>query len=261
MKIVSFDVGIKNLSFCIVDEKEKIIKWENINLSDSPIRGDKQIALICELDNRPCLLDADIILIEKQPRFNPTMRVMGGCIKTYFLMRGVIDNSKKMKVLEYSPKHKLQCYEGPKVEVTGCNQYVKNKKLSIIYCRKMIIYEDQKFIDLFNVSKKKDDLADSYLQGISYLRYSLQKKTGKIVARKPTKRQIKYHKFSKSNLKYLGLEIINKPVVKDISHFFGQVEKTKKELLGEWIESDKWIKKNIHKNYDSLELYMKDLNL
>ena len=22
-----------------------------------------------------------------------------------------------MKVLEYSPKHKLQCYEGPKVEV------------------------------------------------------------------------------------------------------------------------------------------------
>ena len=27
-----------------------------------------------------------------------------------------------MKVLEYSPKHKLQCYEGPKVEVKGCNQ-------------------------------------------------------------------------------------------------------------------------------------------
>ena len=47
MKIVSFDVGVKNLSFCIVDEKEKIIKWENINLSDSPIRGDKQIAIIC----------------------------------------------------------------------------------------------------------------------------------------------------------------------------------------------------------------------
>ena len=44
MKIVSFDVGVKNLSFCIIDEKEKIIKWENINLSDSPIRGDKQIA-------------------------------------------------------------------------------------------------------------------------------------------------------------------------------------------------------------------------
>ena len=25
MKIVSFDVGVKNLSFCIIDEKEKII--------------------------------------------------------------------------------------------------------------------------------------------------------------------------------------------------------------------------------------------
>ena len=125
----------------------------------------------------------------------------------------------------------------------------------------MIVYEDQKFIDLFNVSKKKDDLADSYLQAISYLRYSLQKKTGKVIARKPSKRQIKFHKFSKSNLKYLGLEVINKPPVKDISHFFGKVEKTKKELLKEWIESDKWIKKNIDKNYDTLELYMKDLNL
>ena len=34
----------------------------------------------------------------------------------------------------------------------------------------MIIYEDQKFIELFNVSEK-DDLADSYLQAISYLKY------------------------------------------------------------------------------------------
>ena len=29
--------------------------------------------------------------------------------------------------------------------------------------------EDQKFIDLYDQSKKKDDLSDSYLQGIYYL--------------------------------------------------------------------------------------------
>ena len=115
--------------------------------------------------------------------------------------------------------------------------------------------------EIYNVSKKKDDLADSYLQAISYLRYSLQKKTGKIVARKPTSRQLKYHKFSKSNLKYLGLEIINKPKVKDISHFFGKEEKTKRQLLEEWINADKWIKKNFYKNYENLDLFMSDLNL
>lgn len=260
MKILSFDVGIKNLAFCIINEEEKILNWENINLNEYG-RKDKQIALICELDKRPFLLECDIVLIEKQPRFNPSMRVIGGCIRTYFLLRGVVDKCKKMKVLEYSPKHKLQCYEGPKVEVTGCNQYVKNKKLSIIYCKKMIKDESKVMREIYNVSKKKDDLADSYLQSISYLRYSLQKKTGKIISRKPTSRQLKYHKFSKSNLKYLGLEIINKPKVKDISHFFGKEEKTKRQLLEEWINTDKWIKKNFYKNYENLDLFMSDLNL
>ena len=33
----------------------------------------------------------------------------------------------------------------------------------------MIIDEEKKFIDLYNDSKKKDDLSDSYLQGIYYL--------------------------------------------------------------------------------------------
>jgi len=34
----------------------------------------------------------------------------------------------------------------------------------------MIVDEEQMFIDLYNDSKKKDDLSDSYLQGIYYLK-------------------------------------------------------------------------------------------
>ena len=33
----------------------------------------------------------------------------------------------------------------------------------------MILEEDQKFIDLFSESKKKDDLADAFLQGIYFI--------------------------------------------------------------------------------------------
>jgi hypothetical protein len=33
----------------------------------------------------------------------------------------------------------------------------------------MILKEDNKFIELFDNSKKKDDLSDSYLQGIYYI--------------------------------------------------------------------------------------------
>ena len=31
MKILSFDIGIKNLAFCLLDDK-KIYSWETINL-------------------------------------------------------------------------------------------------------------------------------------------------------------------------------------------------------------------------------------
>ena len=47
--------------------------------------------------------------------------------------------------------------------------YKRNEYLAIQYCGKMIIDEEKKFIDLYNNSKKKDDLSDSYLQGIYYL--------------------------------------------------------------------------------------------
>jgi len=33
----------------------------------------------------------------------------------------------------------------------------------------MILEEDNKFIELFTGSKKKDDLADAYLQGIYFI--------------------------------------------------------------------------------------------
>ncbi len=32
MKLISYDVGIKNLAYCIVDENMKILKWDIIDL-------------------------------------------------------------------------------------------------------------------------------------------------------------------------------------------------------------------------------------
>ena len=32
MKIISYDVGIKNLAYCICDENMKIIRWDIIDL-------------------------------------------------------------------------------------------------------------------------------------------------------------------------------------------------------------------------------------
>ena len=61
-------------------------------------------------------------------------------------------------------------YTGEKVECKYKETYKKNKFLAVKYCELMIDKEEQQFIDLYESSKKKDDLSDSYLQGIYYLR-------------------------------------------------------------------------------------------
>ena len=35
MKFISFDVGIKNLSYCILDNNSNIIEWDIIDITDN----------------------------------------------------------------------------------------------------------------------------------------------------------------------------------------------------------------------------------
>ena len=52
------------------------------------------------------------------------------------------------------------------------DKYKINKYLAIKYCGNMIKENekiDKKFHELYDSSKKKDDLSDSYLQGIYYI--------------------------------------------------------------------------------------------
>ena len=48
--------------------------------------------------------------------------------------------------------------------------YTERKKLSIQYTRELLFQKNmENHLDKFNKSNKKDDLADSFLQGIYYL--------------------------------------------------------------------------------------------
>ena len=194
VKILSFDVGIINLAYCIFDTtNQKIEKWEvitlgckfNAKISCSGI-PDLYINLIKELDTRTHLLDVDVVVIEKQPSFNPKMRIIAGCLQTYFYIRGVIDKTQhSIKSVEFfSPKNKLKCYSGPEIVITSGNgreiksKYSRTKKTGIIICRlKLHEYSETEFINFFEKSSKKDDLADCYLQAITY---GLSKKLLKI---------------------------------------------------------------------------------
>ena len=85
------------------------------------------------------------------------------------MIEGVTKDKPVSEVHMVNARNKLKVYKGPEVECKFTDKYKKNKYLSVEYTKLMILEEDTKFIELFTESKKKDDLADSYLQGIYFI--------------------------------------------------------------------------------------------
>ena len=190
MIILSFDVGIKNLAYCQLDSiTADILDWNVIDCSVSK-SGNVIVKLIEELENILNLLESDTILIEKQPSFNPQMRIISTAIYVYFTLRLNYEQAKKTKILYYSAKNKLKlCYNTESLQnknkqiSDGSLRGKKGKRKSYYYNKKAAIEQTKSFIEnkinsnqlynqylkFFNNSKKKDDLADCYLQALSYI--------------------------------------------------------------------------------------------
>ena len=192
MKLLSFDVGIVNLAYCIIETlpEPNLLYWEIIALSE---RGnsfsahistsgiaDLYLNLINNLDQRKHLLETDVVLIEKQPSFNPKMRIIAGCLQTYFYIRGVVDREIKIKSVEFfSPKNKLKCYTGPELDISSKNgkivkgKYAQTKKMGVLIAKSKLeeYNESVEFTTIFENSKKKDDLSDCYLQALTYVSF------------------------------------------------------------------------------------------
>ena len=166
--ILSFDVGIKNLAFCVMDRQFNIHSWF---CTEIPNPTTQLKNLLCYLDSLELMENVDTILIEKQPYKNPKMRLLENILLTYFNIRN-IDNSNDVKILSYNAKHKLG--ELGK-QIKGKTNYNQRKKLSIQLCNTFLVKYTQEdvFKYYFTKSKKKDDLADSLLQALSFLNYNL----------------------------------------------------------------------------------------
>ena len=219
MKILSWDVGIYNLSYCLLEKDEnnniKIIDWNIVNLIDNDSMK-KNVNLIFEniprkLNEIPLLLDVDQVIIENQPSLkNPKMKTIQMILYSYFLILGkIIKNDHNIEKIEFcSASNKLKVYDGPEIilekkvrktkakakntegeigveetvveiEPTSVQEellkkpkkgsavkYADKKKLAIIHAQYFLEKHNPEYIDFFNNNKKKDDLSDSYLQGL-----------------------------------------------------------------------------------------------
>jgi hypothetical protein len=199
MKILSWDVGIYNLSYCIlekIDDTISIIDWDIVNLVDND-EMKKNRNLIFEniprkLHEKPQLLNVDIVVIENQPSLkNPQMKSIQMILYSYFLILGKVignqqNNSGYIEKIDFcSASNKLkiategdikQLIKAKKTDDTKA--YKLTKSLGIKYCLELIQHLPI-YVKHFNSHKKKDDLADSFLQGAYF--YSNNINTPKVI--------------------------------------------------------------------------------
>lgn len=189
MIYISFDIGIKNLALCIINECESkvtIIDWRVISLAQSKkeVKGINEIAerLYVELDSIVGQLNdlgfskIDSVLIENQPsNLNGIMKTIQLLIFSYFNLLKHWDNIVSDVIL-VNASLKLQTHsiippsrQDTTIKYTKREKYVNNKKDSIEIC-KYYIKNDEKLLGFFNSNKKLDDNADTFLQTISYIR-------------------------------------------------------------------------------------------
>ena len=198
MKIISFDIGINNLSYCIFDlsksnqnepdeqpstndeqqtetiDDYSIIEWDIMNIN---IDGVKKPTIhyltkniIKLFDDNKLFLECNKVVIENQPCMkNPIMKSIQIIVYTYFSIRGLTDNKTTSDIIFMSAGNKMKVYDGPSIEVNVKSKYTRNKKLAILHTRHILEKNTEK-IEYFNTHKKKDDLADAYLQGMYYLK-------------------------------------------------------------------------------------------
>ena len=192
--ILSIDVGIKNLAMCMIDPTTKRIhNWEVAGIP--PMHADGIFPCMKKhLDDRPWTLQAHKVLIEKQPDKNRGIKAVEHFLHAYYLI-------KDKEVIIYDARFKIPDVAGP-----GRARYLERKKASIDRCREFISATEsvnRDWIPMFETHKKKDDLADTVMQALSYNPAPVKEgKPKKAAARRPTENQ-KLTRYSKANLAWL----------------------------------------------------------
>ena len=226
--ILSIDVGIRNLALCLLNETSNlVVEWDVSGVPPQHTDG-IYVSLRKHLDARPWVLDADTVLIEKQPDRNKKMVSVMHFLYAYFIIK-----NPNAETILYDARHKIPDVAGP-----GRSQYLKRKKTSIERCEAFIRQDDVNahWLETFLASKKKDDLADTVMQALSFVNRvevtttKKPKKSTKLVPRKPNENQ-KATKYSKSNLAWIYLnkpecECLenNKRFMKDLKRYYRDIE-------------------------------------
>ena len=226
--LLSIDVGIRNLGMCLIEPStKKILHWDATGIPPEHSDG-LYMCLLNHMRARPWVLEnTSKVIIEKQPDKNKTMKSVEHFLHSYFIC-----NDKSVQI--YDARYKIPDVVGP-----GRAMYLKRKKASVDRCSEFLqsTHQDE-WYTWFSKQKKKDDLADSVMQALSYSSsITPENVPKKKKPRKPTPNQTDT-KYSRANIAWLYL---NGPIKdqkrfdKDLKRYYRDVQ----EMLSDFNNNDK----------------------
>jgi hypothetical protein len=208
IRLVSFDVGLKNLAYVVLTTAaagsgavEAIERWGVIDVtaalpskassgsqSKRPPKAEAlTAAIVASLDaeffDDPSSIRYDAVLVENQPsRKNPAMKAVQVAIVAFFATMRLHCPTSVGDIRLIGATRKLQ------QEDTGTGggptDYRQRKAMSVAACRKLLaadgaladVVGSEAALKTLEAAKKKDDLADAMLQALAYLRSLPSKK-------------------------------------------------------------------------------------
>ena len=225
--ILSIDCGIKNLAMCLIDPTDRRIHHWDVS-GVPPMHADGVFpCLVRHLNERPWVLESKTVVIEKQPDRNRGMKAVENVLHTYFLTK---DPSREVVI--WDARHKI-----PDVAGAGKARYAQRKKASIERARKFIeaTQVNKEWVPFFDSHKKKDDLADTVMQALSFVDKrpveAVAKAPKRVAPRKPTENQART-KYSKSNLAWLVKTGAKQDARfrKDLARYYRSIDELKNEF-------------------------------
>ena len=197
---VSFDVGIKNLAYCVFSVSDcapkpyiprdfTILEWDTLDLSQNDTVDTRDVqslscSIIRHIDTIHSKYSIKFVIIENQPCLkNPTMKTVQICIYSYFATKKALpphtvqqlylySATNKLKVLKLLSKTDQQAIEASLKQYESKNAYTQRKKQAITITQhllRQVTIHTPSLSQHFIKSKKQDDLADAFLQGYHFV--------------------------------------------------------------------------------------------
>lgn len=199
VNVLSWDCGTTNLCYCFLEDANepgrefRIVKWQNFSLFADSIKEATE-TFVNEANRRPWMLDADYVSIESQVLKNSDMKAISHVIQCYFRTRATLPVEFNDGVMYQPPVYGPSVnFVDSKSKFTLCvvpepkckSRRDRNKQIAVTMARKLLSDQGETVaLEFLNSFKKKDDLSDSFLLGLYFLRKLRNQHTNSSTIRK-----------------------------------------------------------------------------